>query len=397
MFFENVRLAFKDFGANKLRTFLSILGIVIGVGSVIAITTLGRSATASVQAEVARAGLNVIAVFPGRDSAREVRRLFTPELARKVAAGVEGVREVVPINSGSYLLKRGRETTQANAVGVDETFADLFDYAPAEGGFITAEQNQRRNTVIVLGAQVAQELFPGGQAMGQYVRLSRKDVARSFKVVGVMRSKTATMGMDFDASVYVPYQTYTRRVEPAENVQRYFIGARRGADVLQVADRVDRYFLQLTGNEDSYRVISPATMAEVFTGVTRTLNLFLTGVAAISLLVGGIGIMNIMLVSVTERTREVGIRKALGASPGVIRGQFLTEAVVLTLVGGVIGIVLGTGLSYAGTLFLKWVFAPQLSAFAVAVAVASAVGIFFGLYPAVRASRLDPVAALAFE
>ncbi len=397
MFFENIKLALKDFGSNKLRTFLSVLGIVIGVGSVITITTLGRSATASVTAEVTKAGLNTIAVMPGRSSDKEVRRLFTAELAQQLQEKVEGINAVLPINSGSYLLKRGKETTYGTATAVEAKFQDVFNYEVEQGRFISEQDNEKRSMVIVLGEQVAAELFSNADALDQHVRLSREDVARSFKVIGVMKSKTGTMGMDFDASVYVPMNTYTQRINPIESVDRYFISAGDGADVLEVSDRVSDFFLEVTKNEDSFRVMSPATMAKMATGITDTLSLFLTGVAAISLIVGGIGIMNIMLVSVTERTKEIGIRKALGASPRVIRGQFLTEAVALTLSGGLIGILIGIGISYLATRLLKWSFVPQFSAFLMAVGVSSAVGIFFGLYPAGRASRLDPVMALNFE
>jgi putative ABC transport system permease protein len=398
MFWENIRMALREFGANRLRTFLSLLGIVIGIGSVISITTLGQSATASVQKQVAQGGLETIMVFPGRDAAKEVRRLFTVELGQKLKSEVQGIREVTPVVQAGYFLKHGRDTYENGAVlGVQASFPGIYNYQNAAGAFLSEEDVQRRRSVLVLGAEIASELFPEGEAVGQYVRIYRKGVARSFKVIGVMKEKTGTMGMDFDASAYIPYETYSARLERLENVQRYAIGTVSGADVLKVSEKVEGYFAKLTGNTDSFRVISPSTIAEMFTNVTKTLNLFLTGVAAISLVVGGIGIMNIMLVSVAERTKEIGIRKALGAAPKAIRGQFLTEAVTLTLVGGLVGMALGTALSFLATALLKWSFAPQAASYALAVACSSAVGIFFGLYPAARAARLQPVEALSFE
>ena len=282
-------------------------------------------------------------------------------------------------------------------LGVQASFPGIYSYQSASGSFLSEEDGQKRRSVVVLGAEVAAVLFPDGGALDQYVRIYRKGVARSFKVIGVMKEKTGTMGLDFDGSAYVPFETYSARLERLENVQRYAMGTATGADVLEVAGRVEKFFTRLTGNTDSFRVMSPSTIAEMFTNVTRTLNLFLTGVAAISLVVGGIGIMNIMLVSVAERTREIGIRKALGAAPRAIRGQFLTEAVTLTLVGGLAGMALGTALSFLATALLKWSFAPQAASYALAVACSSAVGIFFGLYPAARAARLQPVEALSFE
>jgi putative ABC transport system permease protein len=398
MMIENIRLAFKDFGSNKLRTLLSMLGIVIGVASVITITSLGKSATVSIKEEVTQAGLNIIAVFPGRDSDKEVRRLFSPELANRLESEIKEIRDVVPLNSGKFLIRHGKNSYEGTEVyAVDEKFPEVFSYQVDHGSFITQEDREKRRSAIVLGAEIAEELFPDGDALGKYVRIYREGVARSFKVTGVMKARSESMRLDFDTSVYVPYDTYAQRIQKLDNVDRYFISAEDGVDVLKVSDLLEEFFLKLTGNSDSYRVISPATIAEMYTGITETLSLFLTGVAAISLIVGGIGIMNIMLVSVSERTKEIGIRKALGASPKVIRGQFLTQAVILTLVGGCIGMALGSGLSYLGTSFLNWVFSPTLSAYALAVAFSCGVGIFFGIYPAEKASKLRPVEALSFE
>ncbi|MCD6120414.1 MAG: ABC transporter permease [Spirochaetales bacterium] len=395
MFFENIKLSFKDFAGNKLRTFLSVLGIVIGVASIITITTLGQSASVSIKNQVATMGLETINIFTrGNDS--ESRRIFTPELADKIKENVEGVKDAIPVNRSSMRLQRGRDTYQANVTAVSASFTNVFDYETENGKFINDEDNLRRKSVVVLGAEAAIKLFPDGDAVGKYIRIYRKQ-AKSFRVIGVMKTKTAVMGMDFDTSVYVPRRTYDQRLQHITRVRNYVIGTKKGGDVLSISKKIEDYLLKLTGDEESYKVVSPATIANIYTGITNTLNLFLTGIAAISLIVGGIGIMNIMLVSVAERTKEIGIRKALGATPKVIRGQFLVEAVVLTLFGGLIGIALGVGLSYIITLFLKWLFAPKFSAFLLAVLFSSAVGIFFGLYPAVQASRLQPVEALTYE
>ncbi|RKX86833.1 MAG: hypothetical protein DRP57_00535 [Spirochaetes bacterium] len=395
MFFENIKLSFKDFAGNKLRTFLSVLGIVIGVASIITITTLGQSASVSIKNQVATMGLETINIFTrGNDS--ESRRIFTPELANKIKENVEGVKDAIPVNRSSMRLQRGRDTYQANVTAVSASFTNVFDYETENGKFITDEDDLRRKSVVVLGAEAAIKLFPDGDAVGKYIRIYRKQ-AKSFRVIGVMKTKTAVMGMDFDTSVYVPRRTYDQRLQHITRVRNYVIGTKKGGDVLSISNKIEDYLLKLTGDEESYKVVSPATIANIYTGITNTLNLFLTGIAAISLIVGGIGIMNIMLVSVAERTKEIGIRKALGATPKVIRGQFLVEAVVLTLFGGLIGIAFGVGMSYIITLFLKWLFAPKFSAFLLAVLFSSAVGIFFGLYPAVQASKLQPVEALMYE
>jgi ABC-type antimicrobial peptide transport system permease subunit len=393
---ENLRLAFKDFGTNKLRTFLSVLGIVIGVGSVVAITTLGNSATRSVQERVASSGLETITIFPGRDSTREQRRLFTPDLATDVAS-IAGVRTATPVNQATFSIVAGREIYSTQVVGADDRLAQIFDIIMAEGRNLGAADSQRRARVVVLGSELAAKLFPSGGAVGSYVRLSWRRVSRSARVIGIAAPHSDALGFSFDTTAYIPYRTLTERFVRTESAQRYAVRTVAGADVLDVADRIGDYFFGLTGNADSYRIISPTTMAEMFTGITNTLNMFLTGIAAISLVVGGIGIMNIMLVSVTERTREIGIRKALGASPRVIRSQFLTEAVALTLAGGVVGMLVGTAVSAIVASVLKWSFSVAPAAYAMAVGFSAAVGIFFGFYPAARAARLDPVAALAYE
>ena len=205
------------------------------------------------------------------------------------------------------------------------------------------------------------------------------------------------MGNSFDSSIYVPVSTYNSRLQKIDTVREFGVTTEADSDVLVVADNLTNWFAELFGSEDEVRVMSPATMAEMFTGITETLNLFLSGVAAISLIVGGIGIMNIMLVSVSERTREIGIRKALGATPRVIRRQFLVEAAALTTMGGALGVLFGLGLSAIAINALGWSFSVNITAVLGAVIFSTLVGIFFGLYPAARASRLEPVAALAYE
>lgn len=281
-------------------------------------------------------------------------------------------------------------------LAVTEEAPGVFDLELAEGRFLSTLDRERRSSVVVLGAEAADVLFPTSAAVGQHVRVYLKP-PRSFTVIGVVASRPDAVGLSFDSSVYVPFETYGNRIEPIARVGRYAIGVRNEADVLAVSRDVEDFFFERTGNRNAVRIVSPSTVAEMFDAVTSTLSAFLTGIAAISLIVGGVGIMNIMLVSVTERTKEIGIRKALGASPRVIRGQFLIEAVTLTLVGGLLGVVIGTLISYWGTWLLGWSFSPNPWAYPLALLFSSSVGIFFGLYPAIRASRLDPVQALAYE
>ncbi len=395
MLWENIKLAFKNFTHNRMRTFLSVLGIVIGVGSVVTIMTLGESATISVKSQIAKAGLRTITVFPGSRT-REIKRLFTTALGKKIKENVKGIDAVIPCHSGVYWLQNQKNTYSARIVAVTPEYASVFEYQPEEGHFITKEENNQRKSVIVLGKTVAENLFPDGNAIGKYIRVYKKK-ARSFKVIGVMKSKSQTIGVNFDESVYIPYKTYTQRIKRIETVGFFVIGTKKNADVLKISEKLGDFLDKETETKDSFRILSPTTIATMFTNVTKTLNLFLSGVAAISLLVGGIGIMNIMLVSVLERRREIGIRKALGATPRIIMGQFLTEAVILTLTGGISGMVLGTFISLFATKSLGWLFKPGVQAYLLAMAFSGGVGIFFGFYPAARASKLDPVVALTYE
>lgn len=394
---ENLKLAFQNFAYSKLRTALSALGIIIGVMSVIAITTLGGSATGSIQDSVVGAGLNSITVMAGREATAAVTRTFDLEFADRIASEVEGVAAAVPLVSSSFTVSYGKNQFEGVTVmAASPDYADIYQYSPESGVFLSEDNNERRESVVVLGAEMAESLFPDGDALGNRIRIF-KNQARSFKVIGVMESMADSMGNSFDSSIYVPVSTYDSRLQKIDTVRQYGVTAEEGADVLVVSDNLTAWFTQLFGSDDEVRVMSPATMAEMFTGITETLNLFLSGVAAISLIVGGIGIMNIMLVSVSERTREIGIRKALGATPRVIKRQFLIEAATLTTFGGAVGVALGLGISAMAIKTLGWSFSLNLAAVAGAVVFSALVGIFFGLYPAARASKLNPVAALAYE
>ena len=395
--FEYLKLAIQNFAHSKMRTALSALGIIIGVMSVIAITTLGGSATDSITSSVMDAGLNSITVMTGRNASNDVTRTFTLEFADDITADVEGVEATVPLVSSGFTVSYGKEQAEnVTVMAARPSYADIYSYTAAEGQFLTESNNNRRESVAVLGAEIAETLFPGGDAIGNRIRIFRNQ-ARSFKVIGVMDSMADSMGNSFDSSVYVPVSTYDSRLQSIDSINRYGILAAADADVLEVSENLEDYFTSLFGSTEEVRVMSPATMAAMFTGITETLNLFLSGVAAISLIVGGIGIMNIMLVSVSERTREIGIRKALGATPRVIRRQFLFEAAALTTMGGAFGVVFGLAISAAAINILGWSFAPSVIVILAAVFFSALVGIFFGLYPAARASKLDPVVALAYE
>jgi ABC-type antimicrobial peptide transport system permease subunit len=395
MMIDNLRTALQSLVGNKLRTLLSMIGIVIGVASVVAITGFGESASKSIQDQIAKSGLETITVMMGRDAGSDAIRLFDEELVPKLV-GIDGVIDAVPLNQRNVTFRAGKTSASDTIMTASPGFVDMFTLKAADGRFLEQADMDSRRPVVVLGTELAETLFPSGGAVGSYVRILG-EAPQQLRVVGVLAAKTETMGMSFDSSAFVPRTTYLSRIAKPARVDRFIIRADVSKDVTKTSKQIEAFFAKLTGSESAVRVMSPSTIAETMENVTGTLAAFLTGIAAISLVVGGIGIMNIMLVSVTERTREIGIRKAVGAPPSAILAQFIMEAVVLTGSGGVMGVGLGIAVSKIVVTILKYPFVISPAACALAWLVSAATGIFFGFYPAARAARLDPVAALSYE
>ncbi|MHC1693113.1 MAG: ABC transporter permease [Sphaerochaetaceae bacterium] len=393
MVWENIKLAFKDMMGSKMRTLLSLLGIVIGVASVIAILTLGQSATESITKSIVEGGLEMVTIFP--DRSQKAASEFSEDFGDKLMANVGDIETVLPVNSSSATVRNGQETLSVTVNGVLSSYAEVLDYEAEDGAFFSLSDNITTRQVVVLGSDVAEELFPDGNAVGQYISLFRKQ-AKSYLVVAVMESKDSSFNLSFNNSVFIPYNTYAQRFTKPANVGSYVVRIADGADPLQVSDDVTAYLDALVGS-DAYNLFSPATLAEMATQITGTLSSFLAAIAAISLLVGGIGIMNIMLVTVAERTREIGVRKAMGASPRTIMGQFITQAIVLTATGGVIGIAFGTFVSWLVADIVGWGLYISYSSYLYAAGFSTLVGVFFGWYPAMKASKLDPIEALNYE
>jgi putative ABC transport system permease protein len=393
MIWENIKLALKDMMASKMRTLLSLLGIVIGVASVIAILTLGESATKSITQTIVEGGLEMVTIFPVRSD--KAANEFTEDFGNRLMNNVEDIKTVLPVNSSSALIRIGQNSITANVSGVLSSYAQILDYEAEEGAFFSLSDNMASRQVVALGSDIADELFPDGNAIGQYVSIFRNQ-AKSYQVVAVMQEKDASFNLQFNGSIYIPYNTYAQRFIKPSIVGSYVVRVAEGSDALAVSDAITEY-LDATVGSDAYRIFSPASLADMAEQITGTFSSFLAAIAAISLLVGGIGIMNIMLVSVAERTREIGIRKAMGASPWTIMGQFITEAIVLTITGGVIGIGLGTLLSYLVADIVGWSLYISYDSFLFAAGFSTLVGVFFGWYPAMKASKLDPIEALNYE
>lgn len=393
MIWENIKLALKDMSASKMRTSLSLLGIIIGVASVIAILTLGQSATKSITQAIVEGGLEMVTIFPIRSD--KAAKEFTEDFGDRLMANVENIRTVLPVNSSSATIRYGQKSINGTVNGVQSSYAEILDYEALDGSFFSLYDNMASRQVVALGSDIAKELFPDGDALGQFISIFRNQ-AKSYQVVAVMKEKDASFNLQFNSSLFIPYNTYAQRFIKPTIVGSYAVRVAEGADALVVSDAIEDY-LDATIGSDAYRLFSPASLAEMAEQITGTFSSFLAAIAAISLLVGGIGIMNIMLVSVAERTREIGVRKAMGASPWIIMGQFITEAIVLTVTGGIIGIGLGTLLSYLVANLVGWNLYISYGSFLFAAGFSTFVGVFFGWYPAMKASKLDPIEALNYE
>ncbi len=392
MFFENFKLALKSMWTNKMRTFLSLLGIVIGVGSVVAILNLGQSANDSIMESMEVGGLDMVNVIPSGWS-REAT--FDEEFSQNFLVNIMGIKDVVATVSSTANVRYGQERLSTSISGVTSDFFEVNKLSLLDGEFFTATDNINRRQVVILGSDVAEELFPAGGAVGKYISIFRTQSKR-YLVLGVLEEKDATLGASYNNGIFIPFNTYIQRFRKTSQVSSYTIQVEDGFDATKVADDIDEYLSSIT-DSDTYTIFSPAQLVDMANQIMTTFSSFLAAIAAISLLVGGIGIMNIMLVSVVERTREIGIRKALGATPKVIRGQFLVESITLTITGGLIGILFGWLISYLIVQYAGWALHFSWLAVILAMAFSTFVGVFFGWYPAMKASKLDPIQALSYE
>lgn len=388
---ENIRMAIASMAGSRLRAFLSLLGIMIGVASVVAILNLGKSVTESMSSSFEVGGLDTISIMP-RGAARETM-IFTEEFAYSLMNEIDGIREILPVVSSAANVRNGQEISEGVMIqGVTSGYFASNSLETADGEFFSAIDNINRRQVAVIGPELADELFPGENPVGKYVSVFRHQ-AKSFQVIGVLKERDESQGTSYNYALFMPYNTYVQRFRRTDQVGTYVVKTAEGYDATDVADDIEMYLDEIAGS-DYYRIFSPATIKEMADSVMSTFSMFLAAIAAISLVVGGIGIMNIMLVSVVERTGEIGIRKALGATPLMIRSQFLVESVTLSLSGGLLGLLIGTVLSIAAVNIAGWPLHISFGAIAVSLAFSLAIGIFFGWYPAAKAARLEPMEAL---
>ncbi len=402
MLINTFLMALRAIGRNVLRSFLTVLGIVIGTGSVVALVTIGQGASEQIKTEIGSLGDNLIIVRPGADRRRgESSGAVVPfelEDAEAIEREVSGVAHVAPSSSSNALVVHGNANWSASVTGTTSAFLACRRYELALGRSFNAAEEKSGTPVCLIGATVTEELFGARDPLGERIRVGRVSCA----VIGTLKEKgEAAMGMDQDNIVLLPIRAFQRRISGADQVANISISVAEGRSSTSVKSQLEALLRQrrrvAPGKPDDFTVRDIQEIASAMQGTTQMLTGLLGAIAAVSLLVGGIGIMNIMLVSVTERTREIGIRLAIGALSGEILLQFLVEASVLSGIGGIVGLLLGVGGAYlaTGALQMPFVFLPEIAVLAFGFSLL--VGALFGFLPARKAARLDPVEALRYE
>jgi putative ABC transport system permease protein len=399
-----LKVATQSILKNKLRTFLTMLGIVIGVAAVIVMVAVGYGAQESIQKQIGALGTNMIMVMPGASASGGVNQgaatfnRLTPADYEKIQRESLLLSAVSPIvfTQAQAISGQGNWRTRIN--GVSTEYQQIRDWPVEQGSFLTEADVRGARKVAVLGATVAKNLYPNGDPIGQQLQI--RDVP--FTVLGVLKSKGQNAGgMDADDIIVVPYTTAQTRLSGRQRVGQIIASASSSQDVPAAQEEI-RGILREShklgdGDDDDFTIRNQDEIAAAASSTTQVMTLLLAAIASISLLVGGIGIMNIMLVSVTERTREIGIRMAIGARGSDVLTQFLVESVAISMLGGIIGVLLGlTGAALLGH-FTGWSTVTPPEAIVIAVGFSAAVGVFFGFYPARQAAALNPIQALRYE
>ncbi|MDH7805409.1 ABC transporter permease [Agrobacterium tumefaciens] len=402
MFFETSRLALRAISRNLLRSFLTVLGVVIGVAAVIAMVTIGNGTTEQVKSELSRLGTNMLFVRPGQfgpgRASTEAKR-FDDRDVEAIRNQISGIRAVAPQNrSSAATVIFGGKNHQTSVIGTTNDYLVAQDWTLALGRDFQPAEDRGGQIGCIIGETVRQELFGAENPVGQTVRVSNI----SCPVIGVLARKGQSgLGDDQDDTIIMPLKIHQRRIGGTTTISSIMVSAQDGVSTAKVQSDLQNLLRERRriniGREDDFTVNDMTQIASAMTGTTTLLTGLLGAVAAVSLLVGGIGIMNIMLVSVTERTREIGIRLAIGALEKQVLTQFLVEAVMLSALGGTVGILTGLGLAYGVVSFLNVPFVTSPSIIFLAFAFSAAIGVIFGYFPARRAASLSPIEALRHE
>lgn len=387
---QSFRMALKSIGSNKMRAFLTMLGIIIGVSAVIIMVSLVQGSTKKITDSLQSMGTNLINVsVRGRNSSRVVNE---EDMFKLVKDNSEQIESIAPSISSSVTLKIGDKNETCQLTGTNDAYETIRNTKVSQGRFISAIDVEERKKVVLIGAYIAQEYFPGVNPVGSTVKLNG-DI---FNVIGVIEVKSNLTSGSTDDQVIIPY-TRAQRLLKNSTISSYSVQAKTAESVDAAMTIIQQFLFKKFNNTTSYNVFNQADMLQKVQDNTQTMTMMMGGIAAISLLVGGIGIMNIMLVSVTERTREIGVRKAIGAKRRNIMGQFLIEAIVVSCMGGLVGVGLGVLFSNIIGNAMSTPAEPSLLVMALSFGFSVFVGVFFGFYPASKASKLDPIIALRSE
>ena len=399
------RIAFKALGRNKMRTGLTMLGMIIGVSAVITLVAMGNGAQSAIEDQIKGAGTNMITVNAGNASQGGVRggsgssSTLTVDDSDAIRKEIPGVEYLAPGVQTQAQVVAGNQNWYTRIQGTDVDLPLIRAWQAHVGSFFSAQDVTSAAKVAVLGKTVNEMLFGvDADSVGQVIRIRNQP----FKVIGVMEPKGQTgMGPDMDDQILAPYTTVMKKLMGVTNIRDITVSAGTAGETTAVADQIavllrTRHNI-VPGQDDDFFVRTAEEIADIRTAAMGTMTTLLAGIAGVSLIVGGIGIMNIMLVSVTERTREIGLRMAIGAKGRDVLLQFLVEAIALSLIGGGIGIALGFSLAEGMQRWMSWPAKVPVNAVAMAFGFAAATGVFFGFYPAQKAARLDPIDALRFE
>ncbi len=404
LFSESFQMALTSLYANKMRSLLTMLGIIIGVAAVIALVSVGMGVRSNVTNSIASLGSNMLIISPGSSNRGGVRgaagsmQTLKYDDAKAIKDKIKNIDYVSPSVSSSYQIVYGNNNWKTSVQGVTAEFMSIRSLTIGYGSFITADDMNKRNRVAVIGTTVASNLFAKENPVGKNIRINNQP----FKVIGLLESKgQSSVGQDQDDVIYIPLTTAQERMLGITYVQSINVQVSSQEKMEQVQAEIENLLRSrhhiLAGKDDDFNVRNLTSLMETVNQSTSMLTLLLGAIAGISLIVGGIGIMNIMMVSVTERTREIGIRKALGATFMNIMTQFLIESMVIGIIGGIIGIIVGCGASQiiakVGNFTTVITITPIIISFIFSVGI----GLFFGIYPARKAAKLDPIEALRYE
>ncbi|MGL5635963.1 MAG: ABC transporter permease [Bacteroidales bacterium] len=403
--YNYINIAYRALLRNKTRAFLTMLGIIIGIASVIAVVSLGSASTNNIRSEIASTGTNMIFISPAQQQrgginmgAGDAKSLTASDL-KALKQECRLITNVSPSVNVSGQLVAGTNNTPTSLNGVDVTFQNIRDLKVQKGIFFSESDVETAAKVCVIGKTIVDKLFPdGSDPIGKTIRFKNIPL----KVIGILEERGQNgMGQDQDNVVYLPYSTVQKRMLAITHYNSIFASAVSEEEsenaVTEIKSVMRRAHKLKPSDTDDFDIFTQAEMLSMVSNVTGMLTALLASVAAISLLVGGIGIMNIMYVTVTERTKEIGLRMSIGAQKQFVLMQFLSESIILSLIGGVLGILLGIIVSYLVSLFLNWEFVLNVGSIILAFGVCFIEGIFFGWYPAKKASLLDPIVALRYE